>query len=75
MANRNGPPSAEGERARAVQRLNEVVTERRRLRDQLEPTASISGEVRARASLRAANEQVVARERWLKSVDEREMTS
>jgi len=58
-----------------VQRLNEVVTERRHLRDQLEPKTSISGEVRARASLRAANEQVVARERWLKSVDEREMTS
>ena len=75
MANKDRPPRPEGERARAVQRLNEVVTERRRLRGQPTTETGPSGEVRARTSLRAANEQMTARERSLKPVDKRELPS
>jgi hypothetical protein len=75
MANKDRPPRPEAERARAVQRLNEVVTERRRLRGQLTTETGTSGEVRARTALRAANEQTTARERSLESVDKRELSS
>jgi hypothetical protein len=71
MAIRDRPPKAEGERARAVQRLNEVVTARRLLRGQQATVKGTSGEVRADAALRVADDQVAARERWLNWVDER----
>jgi hypothetical protein len=74
MANKDRPPRPEGERARAVQRLNEVVTERRRLRGQPATETGTSGEVLARTSLRA-NEQTTARERSLESVDKPELSS
>jgi hypothetical protein len=74
MANKDRPPRPEGERARAVQRLNEVVTERRRLRGQQTTETGTSGEVRGRTSL-GASAQATARERSLESVDKRELSS
>jgi hypothetical protein len=71
MTSRDRPPKAEAERVRAVQRLNEVVTERKHLRDQQATVKGTSSEVRTDAALRVADDQVVARERWLNWVDER----
>lgn len=70
MANRDRPPKVEGERARAVRRLSQVVTERRRLRDRQAMAKGTSGEVRAGALLRVVDDEVAARERGLKRVDE-----
>jgi hypothetical protein len=71
MANRGRPPKMESERARAVRRLKEVVTERRHLRDQPATANASFREVHADAALRAADDQVAARERWLNWIDER----
>ena len=71
MTSRDRPPKAEAERVRAVQRLNEVVTERKHLRDRQATAKGTSSEVRTDAALRVADDQVAARERWLNWVDER----
>jgi hypothetical protein len=71
MPSRDQPPKQEGERARAVQRLNEVVTQRKRLRDRRTTAKGTPGDVRADAALQVADDQVAARERWLNWVDER----
>jgi hypothetical protein len=71
MTSQDRPLEAEGERARAVQRLNEVVTARKHLRDQRATAKGTSGEARADAALRVADDHVTARERWLNWVDER----
>ena len=72
MAHDDPLPKAESERARALKRLNEVVAERSHLRELQTTAKRTSGEVGAAVLLRAADEQVVARQRWLKLVDEQE---
>jgi hypothetical protein len=70
MATRDRAAQEEGEHGRAVQRLKEAVTQQRRLRDEHRPARDTPAEVTVDASLIAADDQVAARERWLKSVDE-----
>lgn len=70
MADSDRPPKTKGERALAVRRLNEAVTERRRLRDQQSMATDTSGEARAKASS-VTDDGVTARERWLERVDGR----
>jgi hypothetical protein len=69
MSSRHLASSDAGERGRAVERLRAAVVERNRTHKSLESTDR-SDDVQASASLRAADQQVAAREAWLKSVDD-----
>jgi hypothetical protein len=55
---------------RAVQRLRAAVAERGRALGGRESASDAHGDVQASASARAADDEVVARERWLKAVDD-----
>jgi len=57
---------------RARERVDAAATERSRLRDECERAKGTSRELQADMSLRAANDEVVARERWLRWVEERD---
>jgi hypothetical protein len=57
-------------RIRAVARVDAASAERSRLRDEHESAKGTSGELRADISLRAANDEVGARERWLQWVED-----
>ena len=70
MTKTDRPPEVVGERERAVQKLNEVVAERRRLREQQGPRPSPAGQMETSLAMQAADQQVAARERWLNAVDE-----
>jgi hypothetical protein len=67
MSSRHLASGDEDERGRAVRRLQAAVAERGRARDAQEPSA---GSVEADTSLRAADDEVAARERWLHAVDD-----
>jgi hypothetical protein len=69
MANRDQVKTG---RARAVQRLNEVVMERRRLRDSQPTARDASTGARATVSLRAVDDQRTARDPQLKTVVDRQ---
>jgi hypothetical protein len=70
MSSRNLASSDKGARGRAVQRLLAAVAERGRLHDARESAIDTPHDVEASASLRAVDDEVVARERWLKAVDD-----
>ena len=70
MSSRNLASSDKGARGRAVQRLLAAVAERGRVRDARESASDTPDDVEASASLRAVDDEVVARERWLKAVDD-----
>ena len=70
MTDREQVVKADGERPRAEERLDQAVSARSRLRDKSEAAQGTPDELKADASLRNANEQVVARERWLNSVED-----
>jgi hypothetical protein len=70
MSSRHLPSGDEDERGRAVQRLRAAVAERGRVHDARESAEGTRDDVQASASLRAADDQVAARERWLNSVDD-----
>jgi hypothetical protein len=55
---------------RAVQRLRAAVAERGRALGERESAGDAQADVEASASVRAADDQVVARERWLKAVED-----
>lgn len=63
-------PSEEGERVHAVQRLQSAEAEQSRLRREREGDQDAPEDAKAAASLRTADDQVVARKRWLKSVED-----
>jgi hypothetical protein len=63
-------PSQVGERVRAVQRLQSAEAEQSRLRGEHERAQDAPDGARAAASLRTADDQVLARKRWLKSVED-----
>ena len=69
MSDRDPVVQPEGERARAVRRLKSAVSTRSRLRDAHE-AAKDTDELAVSAALRVADEDVAARERWLRSVDD-----
>jgi hypothetical protein len=58
------------ERPSAVKRLDAASAEQARLRDHREAAKGTHDELAASVWLRAADEQVEARERWLQWVDE-----
>jgi hypothetical protein len=70
MSDANQPSQAGGEHERAVQRLGAAVEERSRLRDDRDGATGTAKEVDADTSLRAADELVLARQRWLTAVDD-----
>ena len=70
MSHRDRPSQPEGERERAIHRLYAAVAEQSRLRDEGKAAKDAPEEAKAKSSLRAADHQVAARERWLKSVDD-----
>jgi hypothetical protein len=70
MSQRDQAARTDGEHGRAVQRLQEAVAQQRRLRIEHQAAKDTPGEMTVDSSLRAAEEQVTARERWLRSVDQ-----
>jgi hypothetical protein len=59
-------------RAQALERVEAASTERSRIRDEHERAKGTSSELQSDMSLRAANAEVSARERWLDWVQERD---
>ena len=57
-------------RVRAAERVDAASAERSRLRDQHESANGTSAKLQADVLLRAANNEVAARERWLQWVEE-----
>jgi hypothetical protein len=70
MSSRHLASGDEDERGRAMQRLRAAVAERGRAQDARQSAEDTGDDVEASASLRAADDQVAARERWLSSVDD-----
>ncbi len=70
MSDREPAVQTEGERGRAVQRLNVAVSRQGRLRDEHEEAKDTRDELAVDAALRVADDDVAARERWLQSVDD-----
>jgi hypothetical protein len=70
MSSKNLASRDKDARGRAVQRLRAAVAERGRALEARESASDTSNDVEASASLQAADDEVVARERWLKAVDD-----
>jgi hypothetical protein len=70
MLDRDPAIQARAEHGRAIDRLQAAVALQARLRDEHQAAKDTPEEVPADSSLRAADEQVVARVRWLESVDD-----
>jgi hypothetical protein len=66
------PHGAGDTHARALERVNSASTECSRLRHEHDHARGTSRELQADMLLRAANDEVVARERWLHWVEERD---
>jgi hypothetical protein len=58
--------------SRALERVDTAANERSRIHDECERARGTSRELQADTSLRAANDEVAARERWLRWVEERD---
>lgn len=70
MSDRDRAADAEGEHRRALRRLEDAVAQQRRVRDEHQMAKDTPDEITAVSSLEIADDQVAARERWLKSVDD-----
>lgn len=70
MSDRDQGAQTKGERGRAAGRLDEAVAMRSRLRDERESASDTQDQLTADAALRVADDHVVARKRWLESVDD-----
>jgi len=70
MSDRVPPVQTEGERGRAVLRLKEAVSRQRSLLDAHEAAKGTRDEPAVNAALSVAGDDVAARERWLRSVDD-----
>jgi hypothetical protein len=69
MSSLTGNPGPNGQRAAAVERLKAAVAQRKQARDQSEASKGTGRDIEAAVSVRAADEQVDARQRWLSWVD------
>jgi hypothetical protein len=58
--------------ARALKRVDAASTARSQIRDEHERAKGTSGELQAQTALRAADDEVAARERWLDWVEDRD---
>jgi hypothetical protein len=72
MSSRHLAPSEGGERRQALQRLQTAIAERGRALETRESASDTHRDLEASASLRTADDQVLARERWLKAVDDQD---
>jgi hypothetical protein len=70
MSSRHLASSDKDERGRALQLLKAAVAERERAQDARVTANETPDDVEASASLRAADDQVLARRRWLEAVDD-----
>jgi hypothetical protein len=70
MSSKDPVPGDKGKRGRAVKRLLAAIEESRRARDAGELASDTQSDIAARTSLRTADDQVVARERSLKAIDD-----
>ena len=68
MSTPTGTPRSNGQRVAAVERLKAAVAERKHVRDENESNGT-SRDIEAAVTVRAADEQVDARKRWLSWVD------
>jgi hypothetical protein len=68
----NPPYGAEEAHARALDRVGVASTERARLHDDYDSAKGTSRELGAGVLLRAASDEVAARERWLHWIEERD---
>ena len=68
LSSRTGTPASNGQRAAAVERLKAAVAERKQVRDETEANGT-GGDIEAAVTVKAADEQVDARQRWLAWVD------
>ena len=66
------PDGAGDPHVQARDRLKAASTEQSRLRDEFEHARGTSSELQADTSLRAAGDELAARERWLQWVEERD---
>ena len=70
MSNQDRPTSSAGEHERAAQRLDAAKEEQSRVRGERDGAQGTAGDPHKEASLRVADNEVAARERWLKAVDD-----
>ena len=68
MSSPTGKPGSNGQRVAAVERLKAAVAERKQVRDESESNGT-SRDIEAAVTVRAADEKVDARKRWLAWVD------
>jgi hypothetical protein len=68
----NPPYGADDAHARALEHVDLASTERACLNDDHESAKGTSRELHADVQLRAANDEVAARERWLHWIEERD---
>ena len=70
MSDRTGKSRSTSDRAADVQRLKSALAERKNARESREAAKDSGSEIEAAVAVRAADEQVDARQRWLAAVDE-----
>jgi hypothetical protein len=70
MARADRTSGAGDARTRALERLDAASAERSRLRYEHESARGTSQELRTDVSLRAADDELAARERWLRWIEE-----
>jgi hypothetical protein len=70
MSRPTGSARSDGERAESVQRLKSALAERKDARKGREAATGGDKEIEATVAVRAADEQVDARQRWLAAVDQ-----
>jgi hypothetical protein len=68
LSSPTGTPGSNGQRVAAVERLKAAVAERKHVRDESESNGT-SRDIETAVTVRAADEQVDARKRWLAWVD------
>ena len=68
LSSPTGTPGSNGQRVAAVERLKAAVAERKQVRDESEANGT-GRDIEAAVTVRAADEQVDARQRWLSWVD------
>ena len=68
MTSRTGTPASNGQRVAAVDRLKAALAERKQVREETEANGT-GGDIEAAVTVKAADEQVDARQRWLAWVD------
>jgi hypothetical protein len=69
LSSPTGNPGSNGQRVAAVERLKAAVAERKQVIDQREASKGTGRDIEVAVTVKAADEQVDARQRWLSWVD------